>query len=337
MLKIIVLGDSGVGKTALLNSFAGNRLTKFTNQQLGVWDTAGQERHLSLGSAFFRGADACVLVFDCTNESSFRNIGAWRNHFIHDFGSFDPKTFPFLLCGNKCDLLSPRIPTLTPTVTMVKTASNRPKGANINKPINEDKQQKTTHKNTKKSTQKGSEETTGGNTGDDSGDASDSEDDNMSIHGIGDVKMPRSSTKPFGTSVNMIAAKSFADHYDRLNFAIIAVNVSSFFKKGMLFYQTSALDGTNVEKAFLELIYKASGINQSSSEENRFTITDVANIKNTNEQNIDKNTKSANSTDSRMQNTASRYSGKGLNLQILAEREAEKTQNNSTSYFNCGC
>ena len=45
---------------------------------LQIWDTAGQERFQSLGRAFYRGAEACVLVFDITNKQSFDNLLVWK-------------------------------------------------------------------------------------------------------------------------------------------------------------------------------------------------------------------------------------------------------------------
>ena len=45
---------------------------------LQIWDTAGQERFQSLGRAFYRGAEACVLVFDITNAKSFDNLAIWK-------------------------------------------------------------------------------------------------------------------------------------------------------------------------------------------------------------------------------------------------------------------
>ena len=47
-----------------------------------IWDTAGQERFQSLGVAFYRGADCCVLVHDLTNPKSFSNLESWREEFL---------------------------------------------------------------------------------------------------------------------------------------------------------------------------------------------------------------------------------------------------------------
>jgi len=70
---------------------------------LQIWDTAGQERFQSLGSAFYRGADACVLVYDILNEQTFTKIEEWRTNFIAQASPDDAKKFPFLLLGNKLD------------------------------------------------------------------------------------------------------------------------------------------------------------------------------------------------------------------------------------------
>lgn len=68
-----------------------------------VWDTAGQERFQSLGVAFYRGADCCVLVYDVTNASSFENIKSWRDEFLVHANVNSPETFPFVILGNKID------------------------------------------------------------------------------------------------------------------------------------------------------------------------------------------------------------------------------------------
>lgn len=69
-----------------------------------IWDTAGQERFQSLGVAFYRGADCCVLVFDVTTVKSFENLDSWRDEFLIQASPRDPDKFPFVLLGNKVDV-----------------------------------------------------------------------------------------------------------------------------------------------------------------------------------------------------------------------------------------
>eukprot|EP00656_Telonema_subtile_P019836 TRINITY_DN21039_c0_g1_i2.p1 TRINITY_DN21039_c0_g1~~TRINITY_DN21039_c0_g1_i2.p1 ORF type:complete len:176 (-),score=51.37 TRINITY_DN21039_c0_g1_i2:305-832(-) len=71
---------------------------------LQVWDTAGQERFQSLGVAFYRGADVCVLVFDLTSSKSFKALDTWRDEFLVQASPPDPENFPFVVLGNKVDL-----------------------------------------------------------------------------------------------------------------------------------------------------------------------------------------------------------------------------------------
>ena len=68
-----------------------------------IWDTAGQERFQSLGVAFYRGADACILVYDITKESSFENLNSWRTEFLSQANPPDPDNFSFVVIGNKVD------------------------------------------------------------------------------------------------------------------------------------------------------------------------------------------------------------------------------------------
>lgn len=65
---------------------------------------AGQERFQSLGVAFYRGADCCVLVYDVTNPNSFKALDSWRDEFLIQASPRDPENFPFVLLGNKIDM-----------------------------------------------------------------------------------------------------------------------------------------------------------------------------------------------------------------------------------------
>lgn len=69
-----------------------------------IWDTAGQERFQSLGVAFYRGADCCVLVFDVTVPKTFETLDSWRDEFLIQASPRDPDNFPFVVLGNKIDL-----------------------------------------------------------------------------------------------------------------------------------------------------------------------------------------------------------------------------------------
>ncbi|MDI1489426.1 MAG: Rab GTPase ypt7 [Ramalina farinacea] len=69
-----------------------------------IWDTAGQERFQSLGVAFYRGADCCVLVYDVNNSKSFETLDAWRDEFLIQAGPREPDNFPFVVIGNKIDV-----------------------------------------------------------------------------------------------------------------------------------------------------------------------------------------------------------------------------------------
>jgi len=69
-----------------------------------IWDTAGQERFQSLGVAFYRGADSCVLVYDITDKKSFDSLTGWKEEFLVQAAPQNPDEFPFVCIGNKVDL-----------------------------------------------------------------------------------------------------------------------------------------------------------------------------------------------------------------------------------------
>lgn len=76
---------------------------------LQIWDTAGQERFQSLGNSFYRGSDACLLVYDITDPHSLDNLEHWRREFLQHVGgpdlgdAFGRPSFPFVVVGNKTD------------------------------------------------------------------------------------------------------------------------------------------------------------------------------------------------------------------------------------------
>ncbi|CAG8441806.1 16647_t:CDS:2 [Acaulospora colombiana] len=114
--------EHSVGKTSLMNQYVNK---KFSNQYkatigadfltkevmvedrlvtMQIWDTAGQERFQSLGVAFYRGADCCVLVYDVNNGKSFETLDSWRDEFLIQASPRDSENFPFVALGNKIDM-----------------------------------------------------------------------------------------------------------------------------------------------------------------------------------------------------------------------------------------
>ena len=122
LLKVIILGDSGVGKTSLMNQYVNKKFSKQYKATIGadfltkevmiddklvtmqIWDTAGQERFQSLGVAFYRGADSCVLVYDITDPKSFDSLSGWKEEFLVQAAPQHAEEFPFVCIGNKLDL-----------------------------------------------------------------------------------------------------------------------------------------------------------------------------------------------------------------------------------------
>ncbi|XP_048089338.1 ras-related protein Rab-37-like isoform X2 [Alosa alosa] len=124
MHKTILVGDSGVGKTSLLvqfdqgkfipGSFSATVGIGFTNKvvtvdsmkvKLQIWDTAGQERFRSVTHAYYRDAQALLLLYDITRKSSFDNIRAWLTE-IHEYAQ---KDVVIMLLGNKVDMATERV------------------------------------------------------------------------------------------------------------------------------------------------------------------------------------------------------------------------------------
>ena len=120
--KIVMIGDSGVGKSCILLRFADDKFNenfyatigvdfRFKNVtvdgksvKLQIWDTAGQERFKTITSAYYRGADEIIIVYDITDRSSFAHIKDWLDDVVK-YTDDDPYK---IIIGNKCDLESNR-------------------------------------------------------------------------------------------------------------------------------------------------------------------------------------------------------------------------------------
>jgi small GTP-binding protein len=116
--KIVVVGSSGVGKSAIVQRLVDGTfrdesqstvgvefkpfLVKVDDQtvKLQIWDTAGQERFKSDSKAYFRNADGAVLVYDITSDTSFDDLSNW----LHDLQQLCHPSAYILLVGNKGDL-----------------------------------------------------------------------------------------------------------------------------------------------------------------------------------------------------------------------------------------
>ncbi|XP_067620561.1 ras-related protein Rab-9A [Eurosta solidaginis] len=121
LLKVVILGDGGVGKSCLMNRFVQNRYdennfhtigVEFMNKNIDVdgekytlqiWDTAGQERFRALRTPFYRGSDVCMLCYSVDDRESFRGLKQWRREFLN-YADVKPEKFPFIVVGNKLDM-----------------------------------------------------------------------------------------------------------------------------------------------------------------------------------------------------------------------------------------
>mmetsp|Transcript_81257 Transcript_81257/g.252187 ORF Transcript_81257/g.252187 Transcript_81257/m.252187 type:complete len:218 (-) Transcript_81257:16-669(-) len=118
LFKLVLIGDSGAGKSSLLLRFADDTFTESYITTIGVdfrfktiaigkksvklqiWDTAGQERFRTITSAYYRGADAIVLVYDVTDRESFQHVDDW----LADINRYVNQSTVKVLVGNKTDL-----------------------------------------------------------------------------------------------------------------------------------------------------------------------------------------------------------------------------------------
>ena len=118
LFKILLIGDSGVGKSCLLMRFMDEKYSDTYISTIGVdfkirtlsldnkvikmqiWDTAGQERFRTITSSYYRGAHGIIVVYDITDADSFDNV----RHWLKEIGRYANKNVDILVVGNKLDL-----------------------------------------------------------------------------------------------------------------------------------------------------------------------------------------------------------------------------------------
>jgi len=118
VFKLLLIGDSQVGKSSLLMRFADNTFSSDTMTTVGVdfrirmvnvdgdpvklqiWDTAGQERFRTITSTYYRGANGIIIVYDIANYESFLNVKKW----IQEINRYACENVVKFLVGNKCDI-----------------------------------------------------------------------------------------------------------------------------------------------------------------------------------------------------------------------------------------
>jgi len=123
LFKLLLIGDSGVGKSCLLLRFSDDTYTESYISTIGVdfkirtieldgkviklqiWDTAGQERFRTITSSYYRGAHGIIVVYDTTDQESFNNLKQW----LHEIDRHACENVNKLLVGNKCDLTHKKV------------------------------------------------------------------------------------------------------------------------------------------------------------------------------------------------------------------------------------
>ncbi|XP_058214905.1 ras-related protein RABD1 isoform X2 [Rhododendron vialii] len=107
LFKLLLIGDSSVGKSCLLLRFADDSYVDSYISTIGVdfWDTAGQERFRTITSSYYRGAHGIIIVYDVTEMESFNNVKQW----LSEIDRYANDTVCKLLVGNKSDLVENRV------------------------------------------------------------------------------------------------------------------------------------------------------------------------------------------------------------------------------------
>ncbi|RDX41020.1 GTP-binding protein ypt1 [Lentinus brumalis] len=123
LFKLLLIGDSGVGKSCLLLRFAEDAFTDSYLSTIGVdfkirtieldgrtvklqiWDTAGQERFRTIAAAYYRGAHGIIMVYDVTDAETFSNVKGW----MQEIERYASETVKKLIIGNKSDLVEKKV------------------------------------------------------------------------------------------------------------------------------------------------------------------------------------------------------------------------------------
>ena len=123
IFKIVLIGDTSVGKTNILSKYLTDEFDAKSKATVGVefgvknfkiennivkvqiWDTAGEERYRSITNAYYKGAKGSLLVYDITNKKSFENVEKW----ISDLKANADEDISMILLGNKTDLEDKRV------------------------------------------------------------------------------------------------------------------------------------------------------------------------------------------------------------------------------------
>ncbi|XP_071117161.1 ras-related protein Rab-1A-like isoform X2 [Haliotis cracherodii] len=105
--KILIIGDSGVGKSALLLRFTENTYLERFNTTIGVdfWDTSGQERFRAITSSYYRNIHGIIIMYDITSQTSFNNLERW----LHQCEQYSTDGVNKMIVGNKTDLDEHRV------------------------------------------------------------------------------------------------------------------------------------------------------------------------------------------------------------------------------------
>ena len=125
ILKLVLIGESGVGKTSIITQFIeevfisdkqstiggtfNSKLVKCgngKNLKLEIWDTAGQERYRSVTKLFYKDANAAILVYDITNKNSFDQL---QKYWAEQVKESSPKNIIIAIAANKCDLFDKEV------------------------------------------------------------------------------------------------------------------------------------------------------------------------------------------------------------------------------------